>query len=155
MPIPCYFNVGTTENDVAILEWSDFSATDLKAAQACSEWIVAQITLQPGSNVLVGTMRPDGRMTFTLTVAGTCRILDPLGSKPDKMQFDFSFDGYVGFGNAAFRGPPPFRLSDGPAILRWDPQRTDKAMFPEGYRLPDPSWAPKVAARNTSSRSSV
>ena len=43
MPIPCYFNVGATESDVAIIEWSDFSATDLQAAQACTEWIVSQI----------------------------------------------------------------------------------------------------------------
>ena len=44
MPIPCYFNLGATENDVAIREWSDFTITDLDAARACAEWVVAQIT---------------------------------------------------------------------------------------------------------------
>jgi len=43
IPVPCYFNLGATETDVAILEWSEFSATDLTAARSCTEWIVSQI----------------------------------------------------------------------------------------------------------------
>ena len=44
MPTPCYFNIAATEADVAIHEWSDFSESDLLAAQACTTWVVRQIT---------------------------------------------------------------------------------------------------------------
>jgi ATP-dependent helicase/nuclease subunit B len=44
LPMPCYFNLGATEAEVAIHEWTDFSATDLEAARVCSEWLVGQIT---------------------------------------------------------------------------------------------------------------
>lgn len=43
LPRPCYFTLGATEADVAIHEWTDFSAADLAAARACAEWIVARI----------------------------------------------------------------------------------------------------------------
>ena len=66
IPIPCYFNLGATETDVAILEWSDFSATDLKAAQTCTEWVVNQIA--------AGVFWPPAEKTtyddFTVLAAG-------------------------------------------------------------------------------------
>ncbi|MFT4177354.1 MAG: PD-(D/E)XK nuclease family protein [Luteolibacter sp.] len=40
---PVYFTLGTTENEVALLEWNDFSTDDLEAAETCAEWIVGQI----------------------------------------------------------------------------------------------------------------
>jgi len=42
-PVPCYFSLGATAADVAIHEWVDFSATDLDAAWACTEWLVKRI----------------------------------------------------------------------------------------------------------------
>jgi ATP-dependent helicase/nuclease subunit B len=42
-PVPCYFTLGATEADVAIEEWTGFSAADLEAAQACAGWIVGKI----------------------------------------------------------------------------------------------------------------
>lgn len=43
LPQPCYFTLGNTEAEVAIREWSDFSAADLDAARACAEWLASQI----------------------------------------------------------------------------------------------------------------
>jgi ATP-dependent helicase/nuclease subunit B len=43
MPVPCYFTLGATEADVSLHAWEDFSNTDLAAAEACAEWIAAQI----------------------------------------------------------------------------------------------------------------
>jgi ATP-dependent helicase/nuclease subunit B len=43
LPELCYFTLGATEADVAIHQWQNFSANDLHAARACSEWIVSQI----------------------------------------------------------------------------------------------------------------
>jgi ATP-dependent helicase/nuclease subunit B len=44
MPVPCYFNVGATEADVALHEWPDFASADLAAARACTDWLVGRIT---------------------------------------------------------------------------------------------------------------
>ncbi|WAC18968.1 PD-(D/E)XK nuclease family protein [Luteolibacter sp. SL250] len=44
MPIPGYFTIGSTEADVELHEWSDFTMDDLSAAGACAEWIAGQIT---------------------------------------------------------------------------------------------------------------
>jgi ATP-dependent helicase/nuclease subunit B len=44
IPQPCYFTLGSTEADVAIREWTDFSTEDLQSATACADWIVKQIT---------------------------------------------------------------------------------------------------------------
>ena len=44
LPQPCYFTLGSTEADVAIREWTDFSTEDLQSATACADWIVKQIT---------------------------------------------------------------------------------------------------------------
>jgi len=44
MPIPGYFTIGSTEADVELHEWSDFTMEDLSAAGACAEWIAGQIT---------------------------------------------------------------------------------------------------------------
>lgn len=44
VPLPCYFTLGATENDVAIHQWADFSATDLAAAHRCAGWLVRQIS---------------------------------------------------------------------------------------------------------------
>lgn len=46
LPTPCYFSLGATEADVGLNEWTDFGATDVDAAMACAEWIVAQISNQ-------------------------------------------------------------------------------------------------------------
>ena len=43
LPAPCYFTLGATEADIALHEWSGFSADDLEAARACAAWIVSQI----------------------------------------------------------------------------------------------------------------
>jgi len=43
VPALCYFRLGNTEADILIQEWTDFSSTDLGAAMACAEWIIAQI----------------------------------------------------------------------------------------------------------------
>lgn len=43
LPTPCYFTLGSTEADVAILDWQDFETHDLEAAQSCSHWVAAQI----------------------------------------------------------------------------------------------------------------
>jgi hypothetical protein len=43
LPRPCYFTLGATEGDVAVHEWSGFSMADLNAAQACADWLVANI----------------------------------------------------------------------------------------------------------------
>jgi ATP-dependent helicase/nuclease subunit B len=43
MPQLCYLTLGATASDVGLHSWSDFSATDLAAAQACAEWIVGNI----------------------------------------------------------------------------------------------------------------
>lgn len=42
-PIPCYFQLGSTEADVRIDPWHDFSATGLQSAMSCAEWIIGQI----------------------------------------------------------------------------------------------------------------
>ena len=44
VPTPCYFTLGATAAAGTILAWSDFSDTDLAAAQSCAGWLVAQIT---------------------------------------------------------------------------------------------------------------
>jgi ATP-dependent helicase/nuclease subunit B len=44
LPMPCYFTLGATAAEVAIHEWTDFSATDLEAARTCTEWLCGQIT---------------------------------------------------------------------------------------------------------------
>jgi ATP-dependent helicase/nuclease subunit B len=43
MPRPCYFTLGATVGDVAMLEWADFSLADLHAAEACAGWVVNNI----------------------------------------------------------------------------------------------------------------
>jgi ATP-dependent helicase/nuclease subunit B len=43
LPTPCYFKLGATEADVAILEWQDFDDADLTAADACASWVAGQI----------------------------------------------------------------------------------------------------------------
>ncbi|MFT3991470.1 MAG: PD-(D/E)XK nuclease family protein [Luteolibacter sp.] len=40
---PVYFTLGTTEAEVRLVEWSDFSMTDLDGAQACAAWLAEQI----------------------------------------------------------------------------------------------------------------
>ncbi|MEI6178281.1 MAG: PD-(D/E)XK nuclease family protein, partial [Verrucomicrobiota bacterium] len=42
-PVPCYFQLGSTEADVRIDPWYEFSATDLQSALTCAEWIIGQI----------------------------------------------------------------------------------------------------------------
>ena len=44
LPRPCYFTLGATAGDVGVHEWTDFSAEDLAAAQACAEWVVNNIS---------------------------------------------------------------------------------------------------------------
>jgi ATP-dependent helicase/nuclease subunit B len=44
LPMPCYFTLGATEQDVGLNEWSDFSENDLAAAEKCAEWIVSRIS---------------------------------------------------------------------------------------------------------------
>jgi ATP-dependent helicase/nuclease subunit B len=43
LPQPCYFTIGSTAADVALLEWKDFSEEDVSAATQCAEWIAEQI----------------------------------------------------------------------------------------------------------------
>jgi ATP-dependent helicase/nuclease subunit B len=42
-PVPCYFQLGNTENDVRIDAWEDFSERELQSAAECAEWIIGQI----------------------------------------------------------------------------------------------------------------
>ena len=44
MPIPGYFTIGSTEAEVELHEWTDFSPEDLDAASRCAEWIAGQIS---------------------------------------------------------------------------------------------------------------
>ncbi len=43
LPTPCYFKLGATEADVAILEWPDFDEADLTTAETCATWVAEQI----------------------------------------------------------------------------------------------------------------
>lgn len=42
-PVPCYFQLGSTEADVRIDPWHDFSPNNLQSAMSCAEWIIGQI----------------------------------------------------------------------------------------------------------------
>ena len=44
LAIPAYFTIGSTEADVSMQEWTDFSTDDLSAAEACADWVVSQIS---------------------------------------------------------------------------------------------------------------
>ncbi len=44
LPTPCYITLGTTEEKVKLLEWTDFETSDLDAAVECTAWVVAQIS---------------------------------------------------------------------------------------------------------------
>ena len=136
-------------NDIAIMD--DLHRFELvQAATSDAQWIVAEITLNPRSHIPVETQHPDGHVSTKLTVSGTCKILEPLGSKPEKMEFDFSYEGALFFGGLSGGREGAFRLSAGVSILRWDSQRTDRGMFPEGCRLPDAAWAPRWRRRGRS-----
>ena len=41
---PCYFTIGTTESEVSLHEWTDFSADDLFSATECATWIAEKIS---------------------------------------------------------------------------------------------------------------
>lgn len=43
LPTPCYFALGATQADVAVLEWPDFDPADLEAATSCADWVATQI----------------------------------------------------------------------------------------------------------------
>ncbi len=43
-PAPCYFTLGSTETNVALLEWNDFDPIDLDAARDCAEWVASRIS---------------------------------------------------------------------------------------------------------------
>lgn len=43
LPQPCYFTLGATMGEVAVHRWADFSPEDLRAAEACADWVVANI----------------------------------------------------------------------------------------------------------------
>jgi ATP-dependent helicase/nuclease subunit B len=43
LPTPAYFTLSSTEGEVAIHEWNQFSTADLEAAQACADWVAGQI----------------------------------------------------------------------------------------------------------------
>jgi ATP-dependent helicase/nuclease subunit B len=43
IPTPCYFQLGATEAQVKLDEWSGFGASDLLAAADCAEWIAGRI----------------------------------------------------------------------------------------------------------------
>jgi ATP-dependent helicase/nuclease subunit B len=43
LPTPAYFTLRSTEADVGILEWTNFEAADLAAAEACGDWVAGQI----------------------------------------------------------------------------------------------------------------
>ena len=44
LPAPCYITLGTTEEKVKLLEWTNFETADLDAAVACTDWVVGQIS---------------------------------------------------------------------------------------------------------------
>ncbi len=43
LPEPCYFRIGATETDVALVTWDGFSHDDLTTARNCAAWVVGQI----------------------------------------------------------------------------------------------------------------
>ena len=43
IPTPCYFTLGSTENEVKFHPWTKFSENDLDAAEECANWITAEI----------------------------------------------------------------------------------------------------------------
>lgn len=43
VPIPCYIKLGSTEKEVAFVEWNTFSQEDLDAAESCMNWITSAI----------------------------------------------------------------------------------------------------------------
>jgi hypothetical protein len=43
LPRLCYFTLGATEGDVSIQEWENFTMLDLEAADACADWVAANI----------------------------------------------------------------------------------------------------------------
>ncbi len=44
LPTPCYITLGTTEDKVKLLAWTDFETADLDAAVECTHWVVEQIS---------------------------------------------------------------------------------------------------------------
>lgn len=51
LAIPCYFKLGEAQHDVELRSWSDFDMIDLRAAEACAEWISGLIARQQFSPI--------------------------------------------------------------------------------------------------------
>ncbi len=44
LPVPCYFSIRSTENEVAIHQWESFDEHDMAAARACADYIAEKIS---------------------------------------------------------------------------------------------------------------
>ncbi len=133
----------------------DLNAFDVSAlTKPGSIWVVAEVTIDPGSNIplikSVPETGPNAKLVETVFFAGKAKVLSKVHGEFEKTEWDFRWDNpRINRGArtaaAAIASSPSAHLHNGVFALQIDLQNDADKQFQTIVELPDATWAPYVA----------
>lgn len=126
---------------------NDLDVTSL--AKQNSTWVVADVAIDPGSNMPMGRMVPEtgpnSRLVVTVFFKGTAKIITVVHGSFDKKEWNFGWDNPTIFRGGSGRRPVEVgkdRLHDGIFLLQINPTSDKEDQFISVHMLPDANWGP-------------